>query len=525
MWDQLDTWVFYTFNGSLAEGHSWQLFWAIANTRMFDTAGGIIILSLYAVFVFSGTRTQAIERIAIGVLMTAATLATIALAKFTLDHGRAGPSLTLEPSILLRDIITDFKFKDRSGSSFPGDHAIIMMMVTGFIWFYAGRLFGLLMLVFSICFILPRLVVGAHWLTDNLVGSAVASLLALGWLLATPLHLKIIHLLSPYIEKMAHALERPIIWISGGRTDAGRELLNSPRHALKGFCMGSADIIPGVSGGTMALILGIYERLLEAIRSFDRDWVLNVVRLRFAPALARNDLLFLLPLLVGILAAIVFFTRIVPLPALIISHPEIIYGLFFGLILASIVILMGEVERYRLPEIITTLVGIALGLTIVNLVPVETPTALWFIFLCGFVAISAMLLPGISGSFILLILGKYAYIINALGEFNLPVIMAFCLGALSGVIVFTRTIVWMLHHYHQRTLLVIKGILIGSLWMIWPFQERVYETVREKQRLISATPVWPESLTSNIFWSLSLMLLGFVIVMLIHRLSRRKHPV
>lgn len=294
-------------------------------------------------------------------------------------------------------------------------------------------------------------------------------------------------------------------------------------HMLKGFCMGSADIIPGVSGGTMALILGIYERLLVAIRSFDREWLRAVLRGRFATALARNDLLFLLPLLAGIATAILFFTRVIPLPALIISHPELIYGLFFGLILASIVILMGEVEHYGPPEIITTLIGIAIGLAIVNLVPVETPTALWFIFLCGFIAISAMLLPGISGSFILLILGKYAYIIQALGEFNLPVILTFALGALCGVIVFTRTIVWMLHHYHQRTLLVIKGILIGSLWMIWPFQARVYETVHAKQRLIGTTPVWPDALTPTIAGSAGCMLLGFVLVMLLHRLSRRKH--
>jgi putative membrane protein len=303
----------------------------------------------------------------------------------------------------------------------------------------------------------------------------------------------------------------------------GTELANSPRYALKGFCMGSADIIPGVSGGTMALILGIYERLLSAIRSFDRAWLGDILRFRISEALARNDLLFLVSLGFGIVFAIIFFTRVIPLPTLIITHPELIYGLFFGLILASIVILMGEVEKYGFKEIIVTIVGVILGLTIVNLVPVETPTAAWFIFLCGFIAISAMLLPGISGSFILLILGKYAYIINALEEFNLVVILTFGFGALSGLVVFSRIIVWLLNHYHQATLLVIKGILIGSLWMIWPFQERIYETVRGKDRLVSANPVWPDAFSSTVAASLSFLIAGFVLVMVIHRISNRKN--
>ena len=294
------------------------------------------------------------------------------------------------------------------------------------------------------------------------------------------------------------------------------------RHVLRGFCMGSADIVPGVSGGTMALILGIYQRLLRAIRSFDRAWLLDVLGLHISRALARNDLWFLVPLALGILFAILFFTRVVPLPELIVTRPEIIYGLFFGLILASVFVLMGEVSRYGPSQVMTTIVGIALGFTIVNLVPVETPTAAWFIFICGFIAVSAMLLPGISGSFILLILGKYAYIINALGAFDLMVIGTFIAGLLTGLVVFSRTIVWLLDRFPERTLLLIKGILIGSLWIIWPFQERVYETVRGKTRLIASSPVWPESLDATVVASLLFLAAGFGLVMVIHRLSLRR---
>jgi putative membrane protein len=285
--------------------------------------------------------------------------------------------------------------------------------------------------------------------------------------------------------------------------------------------MGSADIVPGVSGGTMALILGIYERLLSAIRSFDRTWLALLFRLRISAALARNDLFFLIPLALGIVLALIFFTRIIPLPSLIITHPELIYGLFFGLILASIIVLMGEVKKYGFREILLTLAGVLLGFTIVNLVPVDTPTAAWFIFLCGFIAISAMLLPGISGSFILLILGKYAYIINALGEFDLVVIFTFGSGALTGLVVFSRAIVWLLKHFHQATLLVIKGILIGSLWLIWPFQERVFETVRGKEKLVGASPVWPDALNSTAALSIVFCIAGFILVLAIHRLTKK----
>jgi putative membrane protein len=291
---------------------------------------------------------------------------------------------------------------------------------------------------------------------------------------------------------------------------------------LKGFCMGSADIVPGVSGGTMALILGIYERLLRAIRSFDAAWLTLVMRLRIGKALGRNDLGFLVPLAFGIVAAILFFTHVVPLPLLIVTHPEPVYGLFFGLIAASVIILMGEVERYGVKEVAFTALGVVAGFVVVNLVPVQTPTAAWFIFLCGFVAISAMLLPGISGSFILLILGKYAYIVNALGNFDLAVISVFVVGMLTGLVVFSRAIVWLLSRYHQPTLLCIKGILIGSLWIIWPFQERVYETVRGKQRLIDSNPVLPAALDGSAVWAFVFMAAGFVLVLVLNRLASRR---
>lgn len=520
-WAPLDQWVFYTFNGSLAEGKVWQGFWAVVNTKRFDYATALLILSLFSFHILNGNRQQIIQRTAAGALIVMAVVLTIQIAKNFLDYGRPGPSTTLEPSILLTQLVTGFDFKDTSGNSFPGDHGIALIMFTSLLWFFAGRSYGLIMAVVSALLMLPRMVVGAHWLTDNLVGSAYISLFALSWLLATPAHGYLVRWLTVPVEKVFKLGERLGLAISQDQDQLNRNIANAPLTVGKGFCMGSADIIPGVSGGTMALILGIYERLLGAIRSFDMTWLRSLLRFDIPSALGRNDLLFLVPLGFGIVAAILFFTRIVPLPGLILSHPELIYGLFFGLIAASIVVLMRQVEHFGPKQLLTALLGVAVGYLVVTLVPVDTPSEPWFIFLCGFIAISAMLLPGISGSFILLILGQYAYIINALGSFNVAVIATFGAGALAGLVVFSRLIVWLLKHYHQTTLLLIKGILIGSLWIIWPFQERIYATVRGKQKLIDANPVLPEAINGTVLASLALMLAGFAVVLLISALADR----
>ena len=296
---------------------------------------------------------------------------------------------------------------------------------------------------------------------------------------------------------------------------------NLAQLAGKGFAMGSADIIPGVSGGTMALILGIYERLLRAIRSFDAAWMRDLLSGRVRAALGRNDLGFLIPLGLGIVGALLFFTRVVPLPQLIETHPELIYGLFFGLILASVWVLLRDAPAFGWREAGWVLLGAITGFAVVNLVPLETPTALWFIFFCGFVAISAMLLPGISGSFILLILGKYAYIIDALGRFDVVIIGVFMAGMGCGLLAFSRVITWLLGRFHEATMMTIIGILLGSLWVIWPFQERSYVVVRGEEKLVASNPVWPDALDAGAMAAFGLLALGVVIVLALHRLGKK----
>ena len=290
----------------------------------------------------------------------------------------------------------------------------------------------------------------------------------------------------------------------------------------KGFGMGAADVVPGVSGGTMALMFGIYPRLINAIRYFDIDWLKAIVKFDLDVILHRPHLSFLIPLFVGIIAAILFFTRIVPLPVLIRTHPEAIYGLFFGLILGSVLVLMKETGSWSFKEFRFVMAGVALGYLLFNMVPMETPDVSWFIFLSGAVAISAMILPGISGSFILLMLKKYTYILNAIGHFNFVVIIPFVLGMITGLVLFSRVLSWLLKNWYQEALSTIIGLLIASLWVIWPFQERMYEMIRGKERLIDTQPCLPQQITAEVNIAAGMIIVGLLLVLVINYLSKEK---
>lgn len=286
--------------------------------------------------------------------------------------------------------------------------------------------------------------------------------------------------------------------------------------------MGAADVVPGVSGGTMALILGIYQRLLEAIRAFDTTLVRLVAAQRFRGAAAHVDLMFLIALGAGIFSAILFFTRVISLPQMVREHPEQIYALFFGLIIGSIVVLLRVLGPMRVQDMLSLAMGTALGLAIVNVVPFETPEDSWFIFLSGALAICAMILPGISGSFILLLLRKYEHVFNAIGHFDFAVILPFALGAASGLMLFSRLLVWLLKHYYRITLTTIVGMLVGSLWLLWPFQSRSYELIRGKQQLVFSTPIWPTDMGAGEILAAALCAAGIVAVVVIDMLARRR---
>lgn len=260
--------------------------------------------------------------------------------------------------------------------------------------------------------------------------------------------------------------------------------------------MGSADIVPGVSGGTMALIVGIYERLLDAIKSVNGRFLTLFFTLKWKLAFKEVHVFFLICLFTGIFSALAFFTKVVPLQVYMFTEPEIVYGLFFGLIVGSIYILIKALERFTKTEMAMLAGGIVLGIWIVSLVPTDTPEHPAFVFLSGSIAICAMILPGISGSYLLLIMRKYDYLLSQIGKIGgvettegLLGLLPFILGAVVGLAAFSRFLSWLLGKYHAQTIAVLIGFLIGSLYVIWPFQHREYvQQVRDTEVVYMTNP-------------------------------------
>ncbi len=294
--------------------------------------------------------------------------------------------------------------------------------------------------------------------------------------------------------------------------------------ALKGLCMGSADVIPGVSGGTIALITGIYEDLIGALRSIDMKVVQKLLALDFKGIVATVHVRFLLALFSGICIAILSLARL--MNYLLHYHPVPTWSLFFGLIAASTFMVGKLVSNWFGKAGISFVIGIIAATVIVNLIPMHTPEDLWFIFLCGFVAICAMILPGISGAFILLILGKYEYVTGALKNpflpQNLMVILVFCIGCAIGLLGFSRVLDYLLQKFHNLTLAFLTGLIAGSMQKIWPWKEVIdTQVIRGKAHVIWGGPIMPPTINQEFFIAAGLAVLGFVAVLMIERLSRR----
>jgi len=514
-WDWLDAGVFFTLNGMLKDNQPMAVFWALANNRAFDLVPALIFLVLFWRYMsYGGGEDRTLERVsACGLFVIYVLLSTQVLERITINFPRDSPSLVLDPAFRITEMVDWLPSKDSATQSFPGDHGTVSIMFSACLI----HCFGLRAVWYGIGLVLlstlPRLVSGAHWFTDIAVGSVVLALPILALTFATPLHAKL-------VSWIAGTVRRWLPWVDPFVRDFFSPA--TPPLVGKGVCMGTADIIPGVSGGTMAYILGIYERLLESITVLNRQWLRDLVRLRLRKAVSAVPVLFLGPLVFGIGLAVWIFTKMIPLPYFVQHHPEPVYGLFFGLVGGSVILLMRMHARLCWRHALTLLAGVALGITIVSLVPANTPDASWFIFLCGSLAISAMLLPGISGSFILLILGKYALILGAIGDLDLRVIIPFALGCAVGILVFAHSLKWLMANYTVTMNLLITGLLIGTLRAVWPFQERTYEEVRDKERLISSEPFWPDP-GAWIGLAGFMMLLGFAIIYVLDRASRNKH--
>ena len=275
---------------------------------------------------------------------------------------------------------------------------------------------------------------------------------------------------------------------------------------LKGACMGAADVIPGVSGGTIAFIMGIYDEFVGSIASINAEAMKLLFKGQFKAFWKHINGTFLVSIVLGIGISVVLLAGL--MQTLLTVYPIQTWAFFFGLIVASSIFILRGISGWKLREILFLILGGVLGVTVCTLSPTQTPDALWFIFLSGAIAICAMILPGISGSFILLILGKYQYIMAAISGLvagenfgqNLLILCVFLVGAVVGILGFSKFLHWLLARWNKETLIVLAGFIIGSLVKVWPWSNA--EALAQAERAGGL----------QIGWAILFALIGFCLV-------------
>ena len=298
---------------------------------------------------------------------------------------------------------------------------------------------------------------------------------------------------------------------------------------LKGMGMGGADVVPGVSGGTIAFITGIYEELLDSIKSFDLEALKLLKEFRLADFWQKINGNFLLVLFAGIGVSVLTISELIG--TLLKDHPIQLWSFFFGLIIISAILVARTIKSWNYRVVLFLIAGTILAYFVTSFSPAKTSTSYPFIFLSGAVAICAMILPGISGSFILLILGKYEFIINAVTERKLGIIIVFAAGCAIGLLSFARLLSWALKRWHDIMVAFLSGFMIGSLNKIWPWK-RTLETYVDRHDEVkplvqeNVSPQAFEStigdphLTEAILFSLGAVVVVFLIDLIARRQSK-----
>ncbi len=283
--------------------------------------------------------------------------------------------------------------------------------------------------------------------------------------------------------------------------------------ALKGMAMGAADVVPGVSGGTIAFIVGIYDELINSIKSINAHSLKLLFTGKILSFWKAINGSFLFSILLGIGISVFSLAKLITW--LLVAHPIMVWAFFFGLVLASTWFVSKDIKEWNVKTVASFIVGAAVAYYITVATPTETPTNLFFIFLCGAIAICAMILPGISGSFILVLLGKYFYIMDAVKGLKLDVLLVFAAGALIGITSFSRVLSFALARFRNSTLALLTGFMLGSLNKVWPWKEKMMMADGfEMERNILPNAYLAEAIV--------LAIIGFFLVYFLEKLSQKK---
>ncbi len=276
----------------------------------------------------------------------------------------------------------------------------------------------------------------------------------------------------------------------------------------KGVAMGAADVVPGVSGGTIALLTGIYPRLINAITGLNTDSIKQLFQAKFKSFWQSIDGNFILPLIIGIASAFLLLAH--PIKHAIENYPILMWSFFFGLIIASAALIIKHIPDKKPIQYLWLIPGILFGLWVGSLTTIPFPSNNIAVLMAGMLAICAMILPGISGSFILVILGMYETLITAVAERQWSTLLIFVCGAILGLLVFSRIIKWVLNRFYNITLFFLSGLMLGSLVKVWPWKSS------ELINIMPSDHFEPETIKAILFMSLA-----FVVVFLVDFLGRK----
>ncbi len=300
-------------------------------------------------------------------------------------------------------------------------------------------------------------------------------------------------------------------------------------YLLKGLAVGIANIIPGVSGGTIALITGIFERLINAIKAFDIKAAKLLFSGKWKSFAKKTDLYFLFTLFIGIALAIILLARIFDF--LFHNYPVYIWSYFFGLVLASIFFVGKTIENWKFDVIVALIAGTAFALFISFINPATQNDNFWYLILCGVVAICSMILPGLSGSFVLILMGNYQLVaIEAINSRDFAVLVPVAIGAIVGLVGFSHVLSWVFKRFKNQTLAVLTGFILGSLNVLWPWKTVEYLKnsngkfiIKHGEKIVASyKSILPHNLQTETWVAILIMLLGIASITILELLASKE---
>ena len=291
---------------------------------------------------------------------------------------------------------------------------------------------------------------------------------------------------------------------------------------FKGMAMGIANVIPGVSGGTIALITEIYEKLINSLKSFDRKALTLIMSLDLDGFKEHTNLYFLLTVFGGSIVSVFSIANL--FKYLFLHYPILIWAFFFGLILSSIYFVGKRIRIWNIKNVITLVIGTTIALSLSLVTPASENNNLFFVFICGIIGVSGMMLPGLSGSFILILMGNYELLmVTAVTEINIILLGVFFLGSLFGLMMFSHILAWVFKYYKDATLSLLTGFIMGSLSIIWPWKEIAESIiVNGKEKIISYRWYIPEEANQDNILAMTLILLGIIVVYYLESIDKIK---